>query len=84
MNEAKYRVQLYVGAETLCRDFSEAITAVRSYRTLAKGLGHHVTADRDVCHVRLWNLELDSCLMSTEGIAAYARDPELHEALLNL
>jgi hypothetical protein len=83
MSKANYRVQLCIGMDSLHRDFSEARCALRCWKRLAQELKGYVPNDsRNHTYVRLWNLNLDRVLMSTEGIFTYTTtDPEMVDAL---
>jgi hypothetical protein len=82
--DARYRVQVCFGMDSVHRDFSEALTALRSYKRLSC-LGGYCPPkpNQDILHVRLWNLTLNRVLASSEGAPCwFTSDPEIVDALI--
>ena len=86
IDKTRYRVQFTVGMDSLHRDFSEAICAVRSYRRLARYLGGKELPNFDMCQVRLWDMNQQVVLISTESSVhnGWLQDKDIVSALTEI
>ena len=82
-NQGKYRVQLCVHMDSLTREFSEAVCAVRSYKRLHQEFVDSLIKNGGRVSIRLWNMHDSLLLISSEMTTVSLNvDEEFGEAMM--